>query len=121
LIGFGANNDNSSRIVHVAFESTGLYVLDTLEPTSATTENLQIEAGTFLATDTQITFSPSPMESTCPGQLPVYITSYSFDGDRLSLAFANGAMAFERVTPNLISNVQSESGCFQPDGSFVHN
>jgi hypothetical protein len=79
----------------------------------------EVETGEYAATDSQITFTPT--SSTCPSPVPVYAASYTFDEDSLRIVEPTRAFTLVRRAGGPSSGATIFSGCFQPDGSFVHS
>jgi hypothetical protein len=117
LIGKWLYTDASgTRGLSVQFDADSTYTLATMQLTSTTSAEAQVETGVFAATGTQITSTPQMY--TCPGPYPGYQVSYHFNGDSLVVTYSTGVMAFSRNTAAPASNVVVTYGCFQ-SGAFV--
>jgi hypothetical protein len=110
-------NSSGGAGVDATFNLDDTYSVQTLQLTSDTAGNDEVETGVFSATDTEITFAPQ--KHTCPGPDPVYTLTYHFTGDSLVVVFPDGAIALSRNTTPPSSNAIVTFGCFQSDGSFV--
>jgi len=79
--------------------------------------NLEEEDGTFSATQTLITFSPT--QSTCPGPDPAYSLAYEFIGPNLTLVGTAGASTFAPNTATTTATLAVRFGCYDSAGNFT--
>jgi hypothetical protein len=107
----------------INFLANGTYSKATVVVTAADqasnsgSANLVEEAGTFSATQTLITFSPT--QNTCPGPDPAYSLAYEFIGPNLTLVGTAGAETFAPNTSTTTATLTIRFGCYDSAGNFT--
>lgn len=110
-------NADQSSVFQLKFMAA-TYVSQQIELTSTASGDDEIETGSYVATETQITATPGAWS--CPGPDPVGLIGYSFTAaGNLEIATPSGTTILSRDTAPASSNTALTYGCIQPDGSFA--
>jgi hypothetical protein len=72
--------------------------------------NVESETGTFVVAGSKITFTPK--QWTCPGPDPVYVLSYTFDGQNLVMGSPSGLTSLAPNGPSSGGTIGLTYGCF---------
>lgn len=109
-------NADGSAGSALALKPTGAYSIGLIRVLSSSSVDLEEETGSYSATDSIISMTPSM--SSCPGQHAAYVVTYKFVGSALVLTDSGVIVSFTPDTPGASGNIVATFGCFQSDGSF---
>jgi hypothetical protein len=110
-------NADETAGIGATFRSDGTYTVVTLVLTSQNTGDAQVEDGSYVATDTSITTTPT--EWTCPGPDPVSVVTYSFSGADLVATIGAQVFVMQPNNQPAQSSFALTLGCFDSTGNFT--
>jgi hypothetical protein len=111
---------SGERATALSFKSDGTYSTTQIDVPTPTSRDQEVENGTYAATDTSITFTPTAWS--CQGPDPVTTLPYAFVGGGLQITEPSGAVVFIVDTePPLASSVTVQTGCFSANGAFTQS
>jgi hypothetical protein len=116
-----AIDSNSTVSLSVSFNSDATFAAHLLRFPSPMTVDEQIQTGAYSVTETELTMTP--MESTCPGNMPTTVRLYAVDDDQLTLmelpsSTTPQTILFSRdTTPPTVTG--AVLGCFQDEDTLT--
>ena len=110
-------NADQSTVFQLKFMATA-YVSQQITLTTTASGDDEIETGSYVATETEITATPAAWS--CPGPDPIGVIGYSFTAaGSLEITTPSGVTILSRDTAPASNNTALTYGCIQSDGSFV--
>ncbi len=92
------------------------YVASTFAVTSSASGNAQVEKGTYSATATALTFTPTEWSCEQPTD-PPYTVQWKEVGNSFEVAYPSGIIVYQVDTAG-VSSVAITYGCFDTNGNF---
>jgi hypothetical protein len=105
----------------LTFKADGSYVHSVIQVVNSSTDDAEVEQGTFTLAGDGHTMTLTPVQWTCSGPLPAYTAMYTFNGSNLVFSVQGTVLdlVVDTVSPTSVNNgngFQLLEGCFTQSG-----